>query len=82
MSSKIPASGYRIRCPGETVPPASMFVMGDNRANSRDSRYHLDLSEGAVPESNAVGRVVLVVWPFSRLALESIPSIFNNPALG
>ena len=65
-----------------TVPPASMFVMGDNRPNSRDSRYHLDLSEGAVPESRAVGRVVLVVWPFSRLALESIPSIFDNPALG
>ena len=65
-----------------TVPPASMFVMGDNRPNSRDSRYHLDLSEGAVPESNAVGRVVLVVWPFSHLGLESIPSIFDNPALG
>jgi len=29
-----------------------------------------------------VGRVVLVVWPFSRLSLESVPAIFDNPALG
>ena len=64
-----------------TVPPDSMFVLGDNRGDSRDSRYHLDANDGAVPTSNAVGRVVLVLWPFDRLAIETIPSIFGTPAL-
>jgi signal peptidase I len=64
-----------------TVPPGSMFVLGDNRGDSRDSRYHLDANDGAVPVDNAVGRVVLVLWPFDRLAIETIPSIFGNPAL-
>jgi signal peptidase I len=40
------------------VPAGSVFVMGDNRANSEDSR-----SFGAVPESELTGRVVAVVWP-------------------
>jgi signal peptidase I len=65
-----------------TVPEDSIFVMGDNRGNSRDSRYHLDINDGAVPEGNTVGRVALVLWPFNRFAVETIPSIFGNPALG
>ncbi len=65
-----------------TVPDGDMFVLGDNRGDSRDSRFHLDVDEGGVPVDQAVGRVVLVVWPFDRFAVETIPSIFGNPALG
>jgi signal peptidase I len=64
-----------------TVPDDRMFVMGDNRGNSRDSRYHLDRDNGGVPVSNAVGRVVLTVWPLARLGIAEIPSIFGNPAI-
>lgn len=60
-----------------TVPKDSVFVMGDNRGNSRDSRFHLDENKGAVPVDHVVGRVFSVVWPFDRLRIESIPSTFD-----
>jgi len=46
------------------VPPGSVWVMGDNRADSKDSRYF-----GPIPESSIVGRAFVRVWPFGRFGL-------------
>jgi signal peptidase I len=45
-----------------TVPDGQVFVMGDNRAFSSDSRTF-----GAVPVGNIIGKVILRFWPFDRL---------------
>jgi signal peptidase I len=65
-----------------TVPADSVFVMGDNRSESADSRYHLDENSGAVPVDNVVGRVFLNVWPLDRVSIFRIPEVpFADPAL-
>ncbi len=44
------------------VPAGSIYVLGDNRSNSGDSRYF-----GPVPESSILGRVIAIYWPPSRV---------------
>lgn len=48
------------------VPAGRLFVMGDNRGDSADSRYHLAENQGTVPESAVIGPVVLLMWPPGR----------------
>ncbi|KDP89822.1 MULTISPECIES: signal peptidase I [Clavibacter] len=52
-----------------TVPDNSLWVMGDNRGDSADSRAHTSTpSRGFVPYSDVVGRAVLTTWPLNRWA--------------
>jgi signal peptidase I len=65
-----------------TVPDGRLWVMGDNRSNSEDSRFHQDLEGGGtVPESAVVGKVWAVVWPIARFDTLERPDTFGNPAL-
>lgn len=45
-----------------TVPASDLYVLGDNRADSDDSR-----AWGFVPESQVIGQALMVVWPPDRL---------------
>ncbi|MEY9966391.1 signal peptidase I [Streptacidiphilus sp. MAP12-16] len=64
------------------VPANSIWVMGDHRNDSLDSRYHMDEpGGGSVPDSDVVGRAIVVAWPLSHWATLPIPSTFTQPGI-
>jgi signal peptidase I len=76
-----PANPHQISFPPVTVPAGSLWVMGDNRNDSADSRYPGGGGgNGVVPVDNVIGKARLIVLPPSRWGIVSAPDPQGAPA--
>ncbi|MFG2846618.1 signal peptidase I [Kitasatospora sp. NPDC048296] len=64
------------------VPSGRIWVMGDHRADSLDSRFHMDQpGGGAVPVDNVIGRAFVVAWPIGHWSTLPVPDTFDQKDL-
>lgn len=64
-----------------TVPEGRLWVMGDNRAGSADSRSHrTDKYSGTIAVDDVIGKAAIIVWPFSRFTILDDPDIQSMQA--
>jgi signal peptidase I len=66
-----------------TVPKGRLWVMGDHRSASADSREHMtDRYSGTIGVSDVIGKAAVIVWPVSRFRLLHSPDIQGTGAEG
>ncbi|WP_326692693.1 MULTISPECIES: signal peptidase I [unclassified Streptomyces] len=64
------------------VPKGKLWVMGDHRQDSLDSRYHQNQPGGGfVPESKVVGRAIVKAWPINRWGTLPVPETFDQQGI-